>query len=74
MKDYEPEAMETREVFGITLEQQRNTMVLNLDLLRNIPTSNRTLPESAKQDLPEQVNAIDQFLRNDVTLAEREQI
>ncbi len=49
--DYEPAEMETRDVFGITFEQKRNTLVPGNDMLNNIPTANKTLPENARQDL-----------------------
>ncbi|GHO92003.1 5-aminoimidazole-4-carboxamide ribonucleotide transformylase [Reticulibacter mediterranei] len=48
---YEPQEMETREVFGITFEQKRNTVLANASMLEQIPTRNRSLPESAKRDL-----------------------
>jgi phosphoribosylaminoimidazolecarboxamide formyltransferase / IMP cyclohydrolase len=49
--DYEPAEMETREVFGVTLEQKRNTLVPGKELLKTIPTANRHLPENARQDM-----------------------
>jgi phosphoribosylaminoimidazolecarboxamide formyltransferase / IMP cyclohydrolase len=49
--NYEPAEMETRDVFGITFEQKRNTLVPGNDMLNNIPTANKTLPENARQDL-----------------------
>jgi phosphoribosylaminoimidazolecarboxamide formyltransferase/IMP cyclohydrolase len=49
--DYEPEELETREVFGVTFEQKRNTVVTGSDLLQNVVTQERTLPESAVRDL-----------------------
>ena len=49
--DYEPAEMETREVFGVTLEQKRNTLVPGEELLKTIPTVNRHVPEHARQDM-----------------------
>ena len=49
--DYEPEDMETRNVFGIQLEQKRNDVKINDDLLKNAVTKNKELPESARRDL-----------------------
>ncbi|HZR43382.1 MAG TPA: phosphoribosylaminoimidazolecarboxamide formyltransferase [Ktedonobacteraceae bacterium] len=49
--DYEPEKMETRDVFGVTLEQKRNTLVASEKMFEHIPTDRRTLPEAAKRDL-----------------------
>ena len=135
--DYEPEPIETRQVYGITLEQRPNDRPVTVADFENIVTENRDLPESAIRDMivawialkytqsnsvcyavdgqtigvgagqqsrihcarlagtkadlwwlrqhpatlglkfkagtsrPEKDNAIDQFLRDDVTLAER---
>lgn len=49
--DYEPEEVETREVFGVTFEQKRNTVLPNAAMLEQIPTQKRSLPDSAKRDL-----------------------
>ena len=49
--DYVPEVQETKQVFGITFEQSRNNFEINRDLLSNIVTDNKDLPESAVRDL-----------------------
>lgn len=49
--DYEPPEMESRDLFGLTLEQKRNDLVTGLELVDNIVTENRDLPEDAKRDL-----------------------
>lgn len=49
--DYEPHALERREIYGITFEQKRNTTPLNETLLKNIVTKNKNLSEEAKRDL-----------------------
>jgi len=49
--DYVPEAMEKRQVFGITLEQRRNDALIGEELLHNIPTAKKDLPDSARHDL-----------------------
>ena len=49
--DYIPEVQETKQVFGITFEQGRNNFKIDADLLSNIVTENKDLPESAKIDL-----------------------
>lgn len=49
--DYEPEETEGREVFGITFEQKRNLNIPNYDMLSNIVTQNKELPDTAKRDL-----------------------
>ncbi|MGC8769996.1 MAG: phosphoribosylaminoimidazolecarboxamide formyltransferase [Brevinematia bacterium] len=50
-KNYKPEDIETREVFGITFEQKRNDVKISSDLLTNIVTENKNLPNEAKRDL-----------------------
>ena len=50
-KDYVPEAIERKQVFGVTFEQGRNNFEINKELLTNIVTKNHDLPESAKVDL-----------------------
>ena len=49
--DYVPEAQERKQVFGITFEQGRNNFEINRELLQNIVTANKDLPESAVRDL-----------------------
>lgn len=49
--DYIPQEKETKQVFGITFEQGRNNFKINADLLKNIVTANKNLPESAARDL-----------------------
>ena len=49
--DYVPELKETKQVFGITFEQGRNNFEINADLLKNVVTANKDIPESAVRDL-----------------------
>ena len=49
--DYIPAPVETKQVFGITFEQGRNNFEINRELLQNIVTENKDLPESAVRDL-----------------------
>ena len=49
--DYVPEEKETKQVFGITFEQGRNNFRIDAELLANIVTANKNLPDSAKRDL-----------------------
>ncbi len=49
--DYVPEVQETKQVFGITFEQGRNNFEINKELLSDIVTKNKDLPESAVRDL-----------------------
>ena len=48
---YQPEELETKQVFGITFEQKRNDIKLTEECLEDIPTKNKELPENAKRDL-----------------------
>lgn len=49
--DYIPEEVEQKQVFGITFEQGRNNFKIGKDLLSNVVTENREMPESAVRDL-----------------------
>ena len=49
--NYVPAVQETKQVFGITFEQGRNNFEINRELLSNIVTENKDLPESAVRDL-----------------------
>ncbi|MBQ7326880.1 MAG: phosphoribosylaminoimidazolecarboxamide formyltransferase [Clostridia bacterium] len=49
--DYVPAESETKQVFGITFEQGRNNFKINRDLLSNIVTANKELPDEAKIDM-----------------------
>ena len=49
--DYVPEHQETKDVFGVTFEQGRNDFVINGDLLKNVVTENKDIPEDKKRDL-----------------------
>ena len=49
--DYEPEQLETKEVFGICFEQGRNELNINDDFFSNIVTENKDLSEQAKIDM-----------------------
>ncbi|MCI6925989.1 phosphoribosylaminoimidazolecarboxamide formyltransferase [Butyricicoccus porcorum] len=48
---YEPAAIERREIFGITFEQGHNNLKIDADMLTNIVTENKELPEQAKLDM-----------------------
>lgn len=50
-KNYVPKEMERREVFGICFEEKRNDYKITKDLLNNIVTQNKIIPEDAKRDL-----------------------
>ncbi len=49
--DYKPELLETKQVFGVTFEQERNEAKITADLLVKRPTKNKEIPENAVRDL-----------------------
>lgn len=49
--DYVPDPIERKQVFGVTFEQGRNNFEIGGELLDNVVTENKYLPESAKRDL-----------------------
>lgn len=50
-EDYVPEPIERKQVFGIVFEQGRNELDINNELLANIVTENKEIPDEAKIDL-----------------------
>ena len=50
-KNYVPKEIEIREVFGVSFEQKRNDLEISPDMMTNIVTANKELPESAIRDL-----------------------
>ena len=50
-EDYVPAPVETKEVFSVTFEQGRNEVEINAEMLSNIVTQRKDLPEEAKRDL-----------------------
>ena len=48
---YVPAPIEHKDVFGITFEQGRNNFKIDSELLSNIVTANKDMPESAVRDL-----------------------
>ena len=49
--NFVPNPQEKKTVYGITFEQGRNNFVINEELLQNVVTENKELPDSAKRDL-----------------------
>ena len=49
--NYVPELIERKQVFGISFEQGRNDLSINADLLKDVVTQNKNIPQSAKEDL-----------------------
>ncbi|MBQ3655490.1 MAG: phosphoribosylaminoimidazolecarboxamide formyltransferase [Bacteroidales bacterium] len=50
-ENYRPEAIERKQVFGITFEQGRNELTITDDFFDNIVTENKALTKEAKIDL-----------------------
>ncbi len=49
--DYIPDPVEIKQVYGVTFEQGRNNFKINEELLSNLVSENKNLPDSAKRDL-----------------------
>ena len=49
--DFVPAEAEHKQVFGITFEQGRNNFKIDKELLSNVVTANKNIPESAIRDL-----------------------
>ena len=49
--NYVPDPVECKDVYGITFEQGRNELKIDKEMLTNLVTNNKELPESAKIDL-----------------------
>ena len=49
--EYVPEEIERKQVFGITFQQGRNNFKINKELLEDIVTANKEMPDSAVRDL-----------------------
>ena len=50
-KDYKPDPIEHKQVFGVTFAQGRNEFKIDGSLLKNIVTKNKNLPAEAATDL-----------------------
>lgn len=50
-ENYVPDPIEKKQVYGVTFEQRRNDLEITPDLLSNIVTVNKELPNSAVRDL-----------------------
>ncbi|MBK9601842.1 MAG: phosphoribosylaminoimidazolecarboxamide formyltransferase [Anaerolineales bacterium] len=48
---YEPQLTETRQVFGVSMEQRRNDRIVTREDFANIVTKKKDLPESAIRDM-----------------------
>lgn len=50
-ENYVPAPVERKQVFGVTFEQGRNELKIDNDMLTNIVTDNKEIPEDKKTDL-----------------------
>ena len=49
--DFTPDPVERKQVYGITFEQGRNNYKISAEILQNVVTANKDMPESAIRDL-----------------------
>jgi phosphoribosylaminoimidazolecarboxamide formyltransferase/IMP cyclohydrolase len=68
-ENYEPPEMETKEIFGVTLEQKRNNLIPDYSILENIVTQKKDISESAKRDMVIATIAVKYTQSNSVCLA-----
>ena len=50
-ESYKPDPIERKQVYGITFEQGRNEFKIDRELLENVVTNNKNIPDDAKIDL-----------------------
>ncbi|WP_276723969.1 phosphoribosylaminoimidazolecarboxamide formyltransferase, partial [Selenomonas noxia] len=50
-ESYAPPALERKDVYGVTFEQQRNEVAITEDCLADRPTANKDIPAEARRDL-----------------------
>ncbi|MBQ1546044.1 MAG: phosphoribosylaminoimidazolecarboxamide formyltransferase [Clostridia bacterium] len=50
-ENYKPDPIERKQVYGITFEQGRNEFKIDNELLENVVTDNKEIPDTAKIDL-----------------------
>ncbi|MGB0606727.1 MAG: phosphoribosylaminoimidazolecarboxamide formyltransferase [Candidatus Latescibacterota bacterium] len=67
--DYEPAALESRDVYGITLEQTRNDFMPDSDFFSHVVSKRSDLSAEAKRDLTVATIAVKYTQSNSVTLA-----
>jgi len=71
---YEPPAMEQKQVFGVTLEQLRNDATIDAGMFGEAVTRNKTIPESALEDLIVATVALKYTQSNSVCFAHNGQV
>ncbi len=50
-ENYTPDPIERKQVYGVTFEQGRNELKIDNDILSDVVTANKDLPDEAKRDL-----------------------
>ena len=50
-ESYKPAPIETKQVYGVSFEQGRNELDINRELLSNVVTENKDIPDDKKDDL-----------------------
>jgi len=50
-ENYKPAPIETKQVYGVSFEQGRNELNIDRELLANIVTENKSIPDDKKDDL-----------------------
>ena len=50
-ESYKPAPIETKQVYGVSFEQGRNELDINKELLANVVTDNKDIPDDKKDDL-----------------------
>ena len=66
---YEPPEMESREIFGVTLQQPRNTTMISKETFRNVVTPNKHVPDDALETLMVATIALQYTQSNSVCVA-----
>ncbi len=66
---YEPDDTESREVFGLVLQQRRNDLELASRVLQRVVTENHELPQTAMRDMLVATIALKYTQSNSVCLA-----
>ncbi len=67
--EFEPPEAESRDVFGVTFEQRRNDVVIGNEMLQDVVTRNREIPDSARRDMILSLIALKYTQSNSVCLA-----
>jgi phosphoribosylaminoimidazolecarboxamide formyltransferase / IMP cyclohydrolase len=67
--DYEPTGIETRDIFGLTIQQDRNNAVIDKNFFTNIISKNKNVTEEAMQSLIVATIALKYTQSNSVVVA-----